>query len=207
MIELKRSLIFGVAAACATAACKPGAVPAPGALQKSFERVPRSPACAVNLPMEWVSSWPIPTGEEGGRRFVALFYSLDRKVQGDDGLPRVRVTVPRGKAAFNTEGKVFSCEVKPAEARALRGERYPAAAMRLEEEDFDKAVAKFLRLTETVSDYYARNSPKPDSAALDDYWKSFELLAEPALRRYYYEANPAFWEWLRAKTGKGLSAD
>ena len=200
---MKRLSLYVVVAA-GLAACKPFGPPAPGALQKSFERLPRAPACAAQLPMEWVSTWPVPTGAEEGRQFVALFYSLDRSLEGADGLPRIRVTVPRGQAVFNSQGAVASCEIRRSLAAALPGERYPPAAMRLEEDQFDEAVAKFMRLTETMAGYYARRASKPDAYVIAAYWTHFEQFAEPALWPYYYKANPEYWEWLREINGKSI---
>lgn len=183
------------------AACKQGPRPAPS-LQKTFDTVSRSPACAQNLPMEWVSSWPVPADKEG--RFQVLFYSLDRASTDKDGLPRIRPTAPRGRAVFSADGKVLECKASGDSPRVLDGERYPPAAMDLDEEAFDAAVAKLLDLTAKAAAAFAKDAKDPGLAG--EFGKQFRLLGEPALRPFYYQANPGFWEWLRREGGASLPA-
>jgi hypothetical protein len=185
--------------ALAAASCKP-APPPPGSLKKAFEGVARAPACAQNVPQEWVTTWPIPEAAAG--RYAALFYSLDRSTTDKDGLPRIVPTAPRGRVSFSADGKVARCEAWGEPARALAGERYPPAAMELDEEAFEAATTRLLAATEAAAAAYAVDAKDP--AVARAFWKAFEPLSEPALRRHYYEANPAFWEWLRREAGNSL---
>lgn len=184
----------------ALAACKQAAPPK--SFQAVFEGLSRSPACSQNVPMEWVSTWPVPQPEAG--TFRVLFYSLDRSTMDADGLPRVRPTAPRGRASFSADGKVAECSASGEDAVILEGERYPVSAMELEEEAFDDATRELLALTHAAGTAYARGEPAPKTAA--QYWKAFQKMAEPALLPHYYRLNPAFWEWLRREAGASLPA-
>lgn len=172
-----------------------------GTLRASFEALPHSPPCSQNLPQDWVSSWPVPGDKPG--EFKVLFYALDRRAQDASGLPRVRVTDPRGHAVFFTDGRVTECTSNPVDLEPLEGERYPDAAMDMEEDEFDTATAKLLTLTEAVGAAYSRKT-KADKRTLAEFWKQFQALAEPALHKAYYKLNPAFWEWLRRENGASL---
>jgi hypothetical protein len=172
-----------------------------GSLRTAFDALPHSPPCSQNLPQDWVSSWPVPGDTPG--EFKVLFYALDRRAQDASGLPRVRVTDPRGHAEFFTDGRVEECTSNPVDLVPLDGERYPDAAMDMEEDEFDAATAKLLTLTEAVGAAYSRKT-KADTRALAAFWKQFDALAEPALRARYYELNPKFWEWLRRENGASL---
>ena len=153
--------------------------------------------------MAWVSSWPVPTATPG--RYKVLFYALDRTAQDASGMPRVRPTEPRGEAVFSIDGKVSACGATSPDLKPLAGERYSAAAMELDEEAFDKASARLLTLTETIAGVYAANNQaKPKDVA--EYFKQFQLMAEPALAAFYYKANSDFWEWLRRQGGQSLPA-
>jgi hypothetical protein len=182
--------------------CKPGSILAPGALKRAFESLPRSPLCAQNVPADWVSTWPVPTSNPD--EFRAYFYELDRRAADNSGFPLVRVSKPRGEAVFKAGGQASVCTATSADIQIIKGERYGDEAMSMEEDDFEKASTRLLGLTEIVGGFYARQTKRPDPRALSEFWKLFQIMAEPALLREYYEANPAFWEWLRANN-KGQS--
>jgi hypothetical protein len=184
-------------------ACKPAGKP--GSLAQALRSVPRSPLCNQNLPSDWASTWPVPTGGGEGREFEVLFYALDRSAQDASGLPRVRVMQPRGRALFSLDGAVSVCEASGDEAKPLDGERYPDAVMGLEEDEFDKAEARLLTLTERTARQFAGKAPV-DKAALADFAKRFDAMAEPALASAYYKAQPRFWDWLSQQTGQRLPA-
>lgn len=190
------ALTFFVLAACGKAPPLPR-----GSLRTAFDALPHSPPCTQNLPQDWVSSWPVPGDKPG--EFKVLFYALDRRAQDASGLPRVRVTDPRGSADFFTDGRVVECTSNPVDLEPLEGERYPDAAMDMEEDEFDGATRQLLDLTEAVGAAYSRKT-KADKRTLEAFARRFDALAEPALRKRYRELNPAFWDWLRRQTGKSL---
>lgn len=189
--------------AALTACGKPPA--APVSLGAALKKVPRSPLCAQSLPSDWVSSWPVPTGRADGAEYAVLYYGLDRRALDASGLPTIRVTRPRGSAVFTTDGKVSACAAAAGDpAEPLKGERYREAVMRMEEEQYDRASAKLLALTEKAAAAYA--TKKADKAVLAAYWEQFRLMAEPALWPDYYKLQPAFWEWLAREHGESLPA-
>ena len=196
---MRRRLAPALLLACLAAGCSPDRQR--GSLQKAFDGLQRSPLCSQNLPMEWVSSWPVPLDEPG--RFTALFYALDRAAQDNSGLPRVRVTEPRGHAVFDTSGKVWECTSNPVDLVPLEGERYPNAAMDLDEDAFDAAAAKLVQLTDAAGSAYQRKA-HADKKTLAAFWAQFQALREPALGAQYYRLNPKFWEWLRHENGASL---
>lgn len=173
--------------------CACARVQAPGSLQKAYDGVPRSPLCQQNLPMEWVATWPLPTKNKDEYR--ALFYALDRRALDASGVPRIRVTEPRGEAVFTADGKVSKCESTPLDIKPLEGERYSEKAADLDEEAFDKATAKLLSLTETLAGAFQRGAP-PDTKSAMEFREQFDLLAEPPLRKRYEAMAPEFWAWL-----------
>ena len=175
------------------AACKPGKIAAPGALQKAFEAAPNSALCRQNLPQDWASTWPLPTGKPN--EYKILFYALDRRALDRSGLPTVRVLPPQGQAVFTADGKVSACQSKPEAAQPLKGERYAKKVMAMEEEEFEKNSRKLLSLTETLAGSFARGAAA-DPKTASEFRTQFSLMAEPNLREDYERAVPEFWKWL-----------
>jgi hypothetical protein len=196
---MRRVLPPALLVALLTAGCSPDRTL--GSLAQAFEGLQRAPLCSQNLPMDWVSTWPVPLAAPG--QYAVLFYALDRKAQDNSGLPRVRPTEPRGHAVFDTSGKVTECGSNPVDLVPLESERYPPEAMDLEEDAFDAATAKLLQLSDAVGAAYQRKAAV-DKKTLAAYWSQFQLLGEPAMRPDYYKLNPAFWEWLRRENGASL---
>ena len=195
--------ILLTAALLALSSCKPAEPSRGGSMQKAFEALPHSPLCSQNLPMDWTSTWPVPTAKPG--EYEVLFYALDRGAQDPSGLPRVRVTEPRGRAVFTEDSRVSVCTSTPVDLKPIEGERYAGAAMALDEEGFDAASAKLLQLTQAAASWYSKGK-RPDKRTLAAYWAQFQFLAEPALLGAYYGINPSFWEWLRRENGQSLPA-
>ncbi len=170
-------------------------------LSAAYDGVMRSPLCSQNVPSDWVTSWPVPTGKPG--EYSVFLYALDRSALDASGVPRIRVMEPRGQATFTLDGKVSACDSHPVDLKALEGERYGENAMGMEEDEFDDASRKLLSLTESAGEAFARRA-HADKRRLTDFWRQFQLLAEPPLLADYYRADPAFWEWLRRENGESL---
>jgi len=173
-----------------------------GTLEAAYGNVMRSPLCSQNVPADWVTSWPVPTGKPS--EYTVLLYGLDETAQDASGVPRIRVLEPRGSATFTLDGRVSACDSHPVDPKPLEGERYGPAAMDMEEDEFDDASRQLLSLTESAGEAYARHAPL-DRRRLAAFWSQFSLLAEPPLLGDYYKADPGFWEWVRKENGQSLS--
>lgn len=197
----KTRAVVGVALlAAALAACGGGAQP-PMTIDQAFAGVMRSPLCSQNVPSDWNTSWPVPTGKRG--EYAVLLYDLDETAQDASGVPRIRIVQPGGQAVFTLDGRVSACDSHPVGLAPLEGERYGNDAMNMEQDDFDDASRKLLSLTEAVGEAYARRAPV-DRRKLAEFWSQFSLMAEPPLLADYYRLDPSFWEWLRDENGQSL---
>ena len=194
-----RALVVALLAA-ALAACGGGALP-PGTIHEAFDGVMRSPLCSQNVPADWNTSWPVPTGKRG--EYSVLLYDLDRTALDASGVPRIRIVRPGGQATFTLDGRVSACDSHPVGLAPLDGERYGVDAMNMDEDEFDDATRKLLSLTEAVGKAYARHAPV-DKRKLAEFWAQFSLMAEPPLSADYYKLDPSFWEWLRRENGQSL---
>jgi hypothetical protein len=187
-------------AAVLLGACKKAPPPlASGALLGVVQSAKSLPPCSSVVPGEWSSGFPVPVGE---RRFKVLFYP----VTGTPGRAP-QVWSPGAVAEIDAgAGSLSSCALtgKPSK---LSTQRWPEATDAWDMKTFRAREAALFDATQNVGALYAaRRALKPDeSAAAKEYWKAFDELAEPDLRRDYYRLNPDFWEWLRESAGGSIA--
>ncbi|MFH1726748.1 MAG: hypothetical protein ABII00_19235 [Elusimicrobiota bacterium] len=171
-------------------------------LKQAVQTAKTLPPCDTTIPMEWPTTWPVPTGKKGGSEFKVLFYPLT-------GTPAASPTVyaPMAEAVIDAEtGEPSSCERWPVAGETLSKRRWPEGIQGLSMDEFDKRAARLYDATEKAAELYAAGGT-PAGAGLDlmkRYLALFESLAEPDLLPYYYRMNPDFWEWIRGVLGKSI---
>ena len=172
-------------------------------LQQAMQGLNEQEPCDRLIPMEWPSSWPVPTGAKVGREFKVFFYPLG-KSSG-----HVHATVPLGEATFDADtGKPSACQRLPGDLRELPGERWGQTVAAITMQEFQRRTAVLYTVTEEVSGLYAARPPLDDKQRqkLADYRKLFLDLAEPVLLEYYRALNPDFWKWLADNGAAALPA-
>ncbi|TBR16777.1 hypothetical protein EPO15_18535 [bacterium] len=188
-------LALALAAACGKPAPEPAKAPAQPAVGRALDALRVVAPCDKVVSLDWAHGWPVPA-EGGPSRFAVFFYPL-----GGSPDTGPRLGAPSARAVFDAKaGVVLECGALPAAAAPAPGARWPAAAAGLDMAGFEARATALYAAAEAAASGYARG----DAAAAAAYWAAFDGLAEPALRADYYRLNPAFWDWLRAKTGKAL---
>jgi len=175
-------------------------LPKPGRLEQAIGRV----RFACDIPMEWPPSWPVPTGREKGREFSIMFYPF---VPGE-GHGNHTLYNPLETAIFNTTiGSVPNCVLLKKKLKALSSKRWPEGVSRLSVKEFLVLQGRLYDATEEAAVLYANKRELTPEAKkrIQDYGILFDTMAEPALRSYYYEMNPDFWEWMKAAGSVSLN--
>lgn len=161
-----------------------------------------SPDCSRWIPLQWVSSIPIPFRDQSGQGFKLLFYPTTVEA----GTPSIALTPT--VAGFFTQGPnpIERCEKLPIKTLETLGRAVPPGFSSLRALDQEKTMT--YEALEAVAPLYFQKSPlSPEEVKkLGGFANHFKALAEPGLWPYYYRLNPDFWEWLRKEAGKSIPA-
>lgn len=182
-----RALAWALPALLLAGCGKPVPKPIPR-LQSALRGLHGQAPCDSRIPMEWPASWPVPVG---GEVFKTFFYPIGRP-----GAPLL--AAPMGEAEFDLSGKPSVCRRLAGPLKELSGPRWGTQAAAMKTEEFQARAAELYAATEEVAALFAAGKPlapeqKRKAAA---YARLFDLLAEPALKPYYRDLSPSFWEWL-----------
>lgn len=191
-----RRLFCAAALLAALPACAPkpeAPAAAPGKLHDAVGQAKDSRSCARIIPMEWLPSWPVPTGNKNGREFEVLFYPMTSDPDAS------AIGAPLGEATVDAaDGFVSDCRRFPGSYRELAKERWPEAFGKKSIKEFERREGLLYSASEDIGTLYAAGgAPTPEqSQKARAYGRLFLEMAEPALAPYYYQMNPAFWQWL-----------
>ena len=165
----------------------------PSRLQQALQGLSAQDPCDRLIPLEWPTSWPVPTGKGGGREFKVFFYPL--------GGPRneIKVSAPLGEAVFDADsGKPSQCRRLPGALTVLSQTRWGAKVEAMSMKELEARSTDLYAASEEMGKLYAAKAAL--SAAqrkkAEAYGRLFQDLVEPALRPYYQALNPDFWKWL-----------
>jgi len=159
------------------------------------EKVRSSPSCSKLIPLEFGRTFPVPVGS---KQFEVLYYPQFVSPGKSEAMS------PAFKALFARDASAPDV-CTPLAAAAPRSVGAPVPAGLSMKAYYKADAALFASLDKTAALYFAGGAPAAaDKAVLGDFVDSFSTLAEPGLLADYYRQNPAFWEWLRAATGRSI---
>ena len=188
---LAAAALLAAAAACS----RPAPAPRKTALQGIVEGIAAEPPCDRQIPLEWSSSWPVPSLQDGRLVYRVFFFGRDGRP------PRFVFHDAEGDAAFTPDGRVLSCA-----RRAKPGAPLPYDG-RFAGESLDEIDARAARLYAAVEDaaaLYAAGRPldAAQKARVAAFSRDFAGLADPAQAASYRALSPGFWSWVEANGGR-----
>lgn len=184
----------------ASCARKPTGLPA-GQLKQSVIDAKNAPPCDSVIPMEWPSTWPVPTGAKAGQEFKVLFFP-----KGGRQVDRW-IGAPLGEALFDSGAPgASSCRRLPGEVQNLGSQIFSEEVAQLGMDAFEQRSDELYAALSVASPLYAAKKPlsSVEAERVKACGSLLTQMVQPLLVKYYYEANPDFWEWLRSSGAPSL---